>query len=74
MPSTNEGLFMSEYLTPEDVDKLLKLPRGLARRLGRRGKLPSTILINGTIRFESEALQAYLKSSSTTPPEKAVGQ
>lgn len=57
---------MCEYLTPDDVDKLLKLPRGRAQRLGKRGKLPATILADGTIRFELDALKSYLSAASNS--------
>ncbi len=51
---------MAEYLTPDDVDALLKLPRGKAARLARRGKMPACILPDGTIRFDRQQLQDFL--------------
>ena len=60
---------MTEYLTPAEVDELLKLPRGKAKRLAKRGLLPCVTLDNGTLRFSAAALQEYLeaKGKSATP-------
>jgi len=54
---------MSRYLTPAEVDELLKLPRGKAKRLARRGKLPAVTLPDGTIRFDCEKLTAFLNAA-----------
>jgi len=51
---------MNEYLTPVEVDELLKLPKGKAKRLAKRGKLPAVTLPDGTIRFDGETLRAFL--------------
>ena len=55
---------MADYLTPEEVDEQLKLRRGKAARLARRGKLPAIILPDGTIRFDSQELDTFLKAKS----------
>ena len=55
---------MAEYLTPDEVDEHLKLPRGKAARLARKGKLPACILPDGTIRFPAQELEAFLKEKS----------
>jgi len=52
---------MGEYLTPYQVDELLKLPRGRAARLAREGRLPACILPDGTVRFDTRGLDAFLK-------------
>jgi excisionase family DNA binding protein len=49
-----------EYLTPDEVDERLKLPRGKAARMARRGKLPAMILPDGSVRFDADKLQAFL--------------
>jgi len=56
---------MPDYLTPEDVDRLLKLPDGKAARMARRGLLPALILPDKSIRFDSKRLQAFLEEAST---------
>ncbi|HLX64692.1 MAG TPA: helix-turn-helix domain-containing protein [Planctomycetota bacterium] len=58
---------MSDYLTPDEVDERLKLPRGKAKRLAKRGILPAVFLEGGkTIRFESAKLTAFLEASKAT--------
>jgi len=54
---------MSQYLTPDEVDDLLKLPQGKAKRLAKRGKLPAVTLADGTIRFDAEVLRAFLANA-----------
>jgi excisionase family DNA binding protein len=56
---------MSEYLTPDEVDERLKLPRGKAARLARRGKLPACVLPDGTIRFPAEELESFLRTKDS---------
>jgi hypothetical protein len=53
---------MSAYMTPDEVDEELKLPRGKAARLARRRKLPALVLPDGTIRFRSDDLGLFLKA------------
>lgn len=55
---------MAEFLTPEEVDEILKLPSGKARRLAKRGRLPAVILADGTVRFDKEKLSAFLAGST----------
>ena len=53
---------MSQIMTPEEVDELWKLPRGKAQRLARKHAIPAHVFPDGTIRFDTEELQAHLKS------------
>lgn len=64
---------MPEYLTPDEVDDLLKLPHGKAARLARRGKLPACLLPDGTIRFEAQELSAFLKERNDARAGKEGG-
>ena len=43
-------------LTPEEVDSLLRYPRGRAARLARAGKLPVIILRDGELRFSRDSI------------------
>ena len=52
---------MPTFLTPMEVDKLLKLSTGKAKRLAKRGKLPVVILPDGTIRFDEDVLHRFLR-------------
>lgn len=44
------------FLTPEEVDGLLRYPRGRAARLARAGKLPVIILPDGELRFSRDSI------------------
>lgn len=55
---------MSEFLTPTEVDELLKLPNGKAARLARRGLLPAIFLPDKSIRFDRARLFAFLESKN----------
>jgi hypothetical protein len=57
---------MPQFLTPDDVDRLLKLPEGKAARLARRGLLPAIILPDKSIRFEEERLRVFLEGLAAT--------
>lgn len=63
---------MPEYLTPEEVEELLKLPRGKAKRLAKRGLLPCIKLDNGTFRFSTIALQKYLEAQENKAAKPAL--
>jgi len=55
---------MRQFSTPMEIDQLLKLPRGRAKRLAKRGLLPATILADGTIRFDIAILEKFLSTST----------
>lgn len=59
---------MPEFLTPDDVDRLLKLPEGKAARLARRGLLPAIILPDKSIRFDEECLRVFLEGLAKQRP------
>ena len=48
-------------LTPREVDRLLRYPRGRAARLARAHKLPAVFLPDGEIRFDAHELAQALK-------------
>lgn len=47
-------------LVPEEVDSWLRLPRGRARRLARKGLLPAIILPDGEVRFLRREIEEIL--------------
>jgi len=51
---------MTEFMTPDEVDEWLKLPRGKAARMARKYALPAVILPDGTIRFDPKILTTFL--------------
>jgi hypothetical protein len=53
-----------ELLTPEEVDRFFRYPRGRAARLATAGKLPAVFLPDGEIRFDREAIVAALTTMS----------
>lgn len=57
---------MANILTPEQVDRIWKLPRGKAQRLGRRGALPALLFPDGTVRFDADELTRHLESNPST--------
>jgi hypothetical protein len=49
-------------LTPREVDRLLRYPRGRSLRLAKAGRLPCIRLPDGQIRFEETELKAALRA------------
>ena len=62
---------MTTLLTPREVDRVLKYPRGRSLKLAKAGKLPHTTLPDGEVRFDAEALSSFLQQSSSTAQERA---
>jgi hypothetical protein len=54
----------NELLTPEEVDRFFRYPRGRAARLAKAGKLSAIFLPDGEIRFDREAVAAALATMS----------
>lgn len=48
-------------LYPNDVDELLRYPRGRSARLARRGLITCIVLPDGELRFERDAIDAWLR-------------
>ena len=48
-------------LTPRDVDRLLRWPRGRALKAARQGTLPAIVLPDGDVRFDRDELLRVLK-------------
>jgi hypothetical protein len=48
----------NDLLTPEEVDRFFRYPRGRAARLAKAGKLPAIFLPDGEVRFDREAIAA----------------
>jgi hypothetical protein len=44
-------------LTPEELDRLLRYPRGKSQRLARRDLLPHVTLPDGSIRFRKKEIE-----------------
>ena len=51
----------STLLVPEEVDSWLRLPRGRAQRLARKGLLPAIELPDGEIRFRRCDIEELLR-------------
>ena len=51
---------MKSLLTPEEVDSVLRLKPGRAKRLARRGVLAHVTLPDGTIRFRTSEIEALV--------------
>lgn len=66
---------MPDYMTPDEVDELLKWPRGKAKRLGKRGKLPGAIILpDGSVRFRADTLKEYLDAAAPAAPRGTGGR
>jgi hypothetical protein len=50
-------------LTPSEVDRLLRYPRGRSARLARRRQLPAVTLPDGEIRFDADQIDKLISSS-----------
>jgi hypothetical protein len=69
---------MCKLLVPQEVDRLLRYPRGRSARLAREGKLPSITLPDGELRFdEAEILRLVgfdgVSSKRASAKEVALG-
>ena len=62
----------NEILTPEEVDRLFRYPRGRAAKLAKSGKLPAIFLPDGEIRFDRQAIADALASMTKRPGENEV--
>lgn len=51
---------MQALLHPNEVDELLRYPRGRAVRLARAGKILSVVLPDGEIRFTRSTIEGLL--------------
>jgi hypothetical protein len=54
----------NDLLTPEEVDRFFRYPRGRAARLAKAGMLPAIFLPDGELRFDREAIAAALANMS----------
>ena len=50
----------NEILTPEEVDRLFRYPRGRAAKLARAKKLPVIFLPDGEVRFRQSDIAELL--------------
>jgi predicted site-specific integrase-resolvase len=55
---------MSKLLVPQEVDRILRYPRGRASRLAREGKIPCIILPDGELRFDETEINRLLTNTS----------
>jgi len=62
----------NEILTPEEVDRLLRYPRGRAVKLAKAGLLPAILLPDGEVRFDRQAIVEALKGMSKRPGEGGI--
>lgn len=62
----------NDFLTPEEIDRLFRYPRGRAVKLARGGMLPAVFLPDGEVRFEREAIAAALRGMTRGPASVAA--
>lgn len=65
---------MKSLLTPREVDRTLRYPRGRAKRLAEIGKLPHIRLPDGEIRFDENDISRLLVSVTQPPHEGQVAR
>jgi len=53
----------NDLLLPREVDDLLALPRGRAKRLATAGHLPAVVLPTGEIRFMRRDVEAFIRKA-----------
>jgi hypothetical protein len=63
---------VNELLTDNDVDRLLRFPRGRSLRLARKGLIPHVELPDRSIRFERVAIDAWLLRCARETRETSV--
>jgi hypothetical protein len=62
---------MPKLLTPNEVDELLRYPRGKSQRLARRDLLPHVTLPDGAIRFRPCEIEKLIGVEIILPLESA---
>ena len=55
----------AKLITPAELDRVLRYPRGRSVRLARKGLIPAITLPDGELRFSDSTLTALLRD---TPP------
>ena len=56
----------NDLLLPREVDDLLALPRGRAKRLATAGHLPAIVLPTGEIRFMRKDVEEFIQKVRST--------
>jgi predicted site-specific integrase-resolvase len=56
----------NDLLMPREVDDLLSLPRGRAKRLATAGHLPAVVLPTGEIRFMRRDVETFIQKARST--------
>lgn len=56
----------SNLLTTSELDRVLRYPRGRAKRMALRGAIPCIRLPDGEIRFDPDVIADWLRSRSAT--------
>jgi hypothetical protein len=59
-------------LTPEELDSLLRYPRGRAIKLAKTGLLPAIFLPDGEVRFDRGTIAEVLAGMTKRPEEGAT--
>ena len=57
----------NDLLTPEEVDRLFRYPRGRAVKLAKAGLLPAIFLPDGEVRFDRQAIGQALAGMCKRP-------
>jgi hypothetical protein len=53
---------LPEFIRPDELDDLLRLPQGRSKRLARYGHVPAVFLPDGTVRFARGVVESLLTS------------
>ena len=61
---------MRNLLTPREVDRLLRYPRGRSLRLAKAGRVSCIRLPDGEVRFDQSEIEKML-ASTTAPAQEA---
>jgi len=60
----------NQLLTPEEIDRLFRYPRGRAAKLAEAGLLPAIYLPDGEIRFDRQVIAEALAGMDKRPAER----
>lgn len=64
---------VGSLLTPREVDRIFRYPRGRTQRLAKAGKIDHIRLPDGEIRFRPDQIEHLLNPQAERPPLRLVG-
>lgn len=62
---------MGMLLTPRELDRMLRYPRGRSLKLAKAGKLPHIVLPDGEVRFDEDEIEKVLRPTTEQNREVA---